>query len=228
MTSQDLQLPGLDCGQCGYRTCVELSHAASTNPMQLKKCIHLKANHNPAMGRSGCPAESCPSIASPTPDRCESVSWRDSLDREFDFILDPFPEEPGPRETIHPLHWAGVQARGLHAGDLVTGRPLVAGCPVTHCGKIKGIDEGSALIDWWVVGPMAARGGKAVEIGAYLPVAFEGLVSQSRVEIRIGQRYQWLPRSCMMQWRHSGIVNFIVRDSAANLLRVRIEGVTLG
>jgi len=34
-------LPGLDCGVCGMRTCEELAERLQTNPELIKRCIYL-------------------------------------------------------------------------------------------------------------------------------------------------------------------------------------------
>ena len=44
--------------------------------------------------------------------------------------------------------------------------------------------------------------------------------------MEIGRRYWFQPRMCMMQWRHSGLVNFINRGPDG--LQVRIEGLWIG
>ena len=37
----DTQLPGLNCGLCGYRTCDEFHEHLSTSPDLIRRCIHL-------------------------------------------------------------------------------------------------------------------------------------------------------------------------------------------
>jgi hypothetical protein len=46
------------------------------------------------------------------------------------------------------------------------------------------------------------------------------------VEVRIGMRYYFQPHMCMLQWRHSGLVNYINRTGDA--LQVRLEGLWIG
>jgi len=64
------------------------------------------------------------------------------------------------------------------------------------------------------------------DIGYYIAEAYEGLVAESRVDIRIGMRYFFQPRMCMLQWRHSGLVNAISRRG--DLLQIRLEGLFIG
>ena len=40
----EMELPGLDCGLCGYRTCDELRERLVTSPEMLERCIHLSKN----------------------------------------------------------------------------------------------------------------------------------------------------------------------------------------
>ena len=38
------QLPGLNCGLCGLRTCDDLATRVRTEPQWLERCIHLSAD----------------------------------------------------------------------------------------------------------------------------------------------------------------------------------------
>jgi len=43
LTSATLDLlPKLDCGACGYKTCIDFSNAVDNNESELKRCIHVK------------------------------------------------------------------------------------------------------------------------------------------------------------------------------------------
>ena len=35
------QLPGLDCGSCGQKTCWQFAEVVAKNPKEIEKCIHL-------------------------------------------------------------------------------------------------------------------------------------------------------------------------------------------
>ena len=96
-------LPGLDCGLCGVRTCAELAERLPGRPDLLARCIHL----SPASARreetKGAPLPvRGPSFGPLAAPRGAAGAWTDSLGREFDFYLEHFPEEPGPREVILP------------------------------------------------------------------------------------------------------------------------------
>jgi len=170
-----------------------------------------------------------PRQASPFPDvsPCDS-SWIDSLGREFDFFLEHFPEDPGPREVILPHNPQLTRELGIEVGDVMIGRPLgmSCGCPVTHCGVVTEVDPRTGVIVWCVTGPLRPRQEGYKDIGYYSAEAYEGLVQETRVEPKIGARYFFQPRLCMLQWRHSGLVNFI--NHTPEGLRLRLEGLWIG
>ena len=112
-------LPGLDCGVCGMRSCEELAERLPDNPELIKRCIYLSDDRYEAQQTAAenqthpltAPAIStqptttaaacagCAPTASPMTSFVPGMSqpWRDSLGREIDFYLEHFPEEPGPR-----------------------------------------------------------------------------------------------------------------------------------
>ena len=201
-------LPGKDCGQCGFRTCAALADLAADEPDAIHRCVHLPAGSVPLNV-----------LDAPPP------TWQDALGREYDCVLEQFPEDPGPRETIVPFNSARLERLGLKRGDVVFGRPAAVGCPVTHVGVVMSDPiETDGAVCWCVVGPMAARGtASAVEVGLYNPLAYEGLVRHSRVELQLGKRYFFLPQTCMLQSRHSGVVAALARRAEG--MRVRFEGI---
>jgi uncharacterized Fe-S cluster-containing protein len=221
------ELPGLNCGVCGYRTCDALAAELDDRPDLIKRCISLAQatiDAAPAAGtRPGAAAASCAQTG-----KGERTAWQDSLGREFDFYLEHFPEDPGPREIILPHNPMLTREMDVQAGDLIIGRPLgmSCGCPITHCGVVSEVDRRTGVIVWCVTGPLAARANGFKDIGYYIAEGYEGLISETRAEILIGMRYFFQPRRCMLQWRHSGLVNFINRS--ADGLQVRVEGLWIG
>jgi uncharacterized Fe-S cluster-containing protein len=222
-------LPGLDCGACGSRTCKEFAQVLLEAPDEAKRCIHLSGKTT-----SGCTtnrtAAACPASCASCGDTDEVVApdWKDSLGREYDFILDTFPNEPGPRETMLPHNPQLTKEMGITRGDILIGRPLgmSCGCPITHCGVVMNVDTRTGVIVWCVTGPLGPRAGAHKDIGYYSAEAYEGLVKDTQKELKIGMRYWFLPRRCMLQWRHSGLINFINRTKSG--CQVRIEGLLIG
>ena len=155
-------------------------------------------------------------------------AWRDTLGREFDFYLEHFPEDPGPREVILPHNPLLTREMEIRRGDTLIGRPLgmSCGCPITHCGIVTDVDPRTGVIVWCVTGPLGPRANGFKDIGYYIAEAYEGLISDARLEIRIGARYFFQPRMCMLQWRHSGLVNYMNRTPGG--LQVRVEGLWIG
>ena len=125
-------LPKLDCGLCGYKTCIDFATMVDKGEDELKKCIHIAEKLNIK------PLEKGFNYSKGGTATGETMGWKDYMQREFDFILDMFPGEQGPRETILPYNPALVKELGVKKGDVMIGRPMgmSCGCPVTHCGIV--------------------------------------------------------------------------------------------
>lgn len=204
-------LPGKNCGQCGFQTCAELAAFAAAQPDVLKRCIYR---------------EKSPPATTGLWSMAEEITWADALGREYEFILEQFPEDPGPRETIVPLNPATIGKLAVKKGDILYGRPALVGCPVTHVGVVvEEPDYLNGAITWCIVGPLAARD-QGREIGYYQIVAYDGLVRHSREELQIGRRYYFLPRTCVLLSRHSGLISALAKRGDET--RVRLEGIWIG
>ena len=216
-------LPNLNCGACGYKTCTDFASAVDIDKAELKKCIHAKKAVTEVSGHSNC--INCVK----TENLGEKLNWKDSLTRDFDFILDIFDGEPGPKETILPYNPTLVKELGVKKGDVMIGRPMgmSCGCPVTHCGVVTDVDPRNGVIHWYVTGPLRPRSEGFVDIGYYVSQAYEGIIKESKEKIELGRRYWFLPRRCMLQWRHSGLVNAVTKLKDGSY-KVRIEGLLIG
>ena len=235
------QLPGLDCGGCGVKTCKDFAVILVTNPEQIKRCTTFKGalitevqtEAKPVQTQT--PTKQTQTIgATASCDVCEFTitgpenAWKDSLGRDYDFVLQTFPNEPGPRETILPHNPALTKEMEIKKGDIMIGRPLgmSCGCPITHCGVVMNVDYKTGVIVWCVTGPLMPRLKGFKDIGYYAAEAYEGIVKDTKKELRVGMRYWFLPRRCMLQWRHSGLMNFLAKTKDG--YQVRIEGLMIG
>jgi uncharacterized Fe-S cluster-containing protein len=238
----EVTLPGLNCGLCGSRTCNEFRAQLIAAPDLIRRCIHLSSDN---IGRSqpietppkadgcGCCAAACDSaprlnVLPRGQAATTAPTWRDSLNREFDFYLEHFPEDPGPREIIIPHNPMITREMDIKVGDILIGRPLgmSCGCPITHCGVATNVDARTGVIVWCVTGPLGPRQKGFKDLGYYIAEGYEGLVRENRCELKIGMRYYFQPRMCMLQWRHSGLINYLSRN--ADHWQVRLEGLWIG
>ena len=207
------KLTGKNCGSCGFKTCDEFVEIVQNDPDAIKRCTFLGEKK----------------LCSISPEfKEEDITWKDQLGRDYDFILDKFPGETGPRETIILFNPVNVEKLKIKKGDVLYGRPawISCGCPVTHVGVV--VDEPdyfNGTVVWCIVGPMLARE-RGINIGYYNTTSYEGIVKYTKKELQIGRRYYFQPRYCMLQWRHCGLVNQLAK--AKDGLRVRIEGLWIG
>ena len=74
--------------------------------------------------------------------------------------------------------------------------------------------------------PLRPRQEGFKDIGYYIAEGYEGIVHETRTEIKIGARYFFQPRMCMLQWRHSGLVNYV--NKLPNGWQIRLEGLWIG
>jgi hypothetical protein len=232
---------------CGYRTCDEFRGHLASSPELIRRCIHLsddRIGNVPHTERprdmEGCGscAGSCGAVQAgdrvaaigihPAGEPTGASNWRDSLGREFDFYLEHFPEEPGPREIIIPHNPMITRELDIQIGDIMIGRPLgmSCGCPITHCGVATHVDQRTGVMSWCVTGPLGPRQKGYKDLGYYIAEGYEGLVHESQHDLKIGMRYFFQPRMCMLQWRHSGLLNYLSRNG--NHWQVRLEGLWIG
>lgn len=216
-------LPMLHCGACGYRTCDDFAEQVETGKSDLKLCIHVQPDSEKETIVKNC--IECKTATG----MGEKMGWKDHLNRDFDFILDCFDNEPGPRETVLPYNPLLTKELGVKKGDIMIGRPMgmSCGCPITHCGIVLDADTKNGVINWCVTGPLKPRSEGFIDIGYYIAQGYEGIIRESKEKIVIGRRYWFMPRRCMLQWRHSGLVNAVAK-MADGSYKVRIEGLFIG
>lgn len=215
MKAKNFNSLNLNCGNCGFKSCREFLKEVKEKPKIKNRCTYLRKNLKEQKDPISFKLE-------------KKVTWRDSLGREFDFFLEHFPEDPGPEEIILPHNPLMVKLLKIKEGDFIAGRPLgiSCGCPITHCGIVKKVEKETGVITWCVTGPLTSQRGNFKNIGYYRAEGYKGIVRVSRVNLKIGMRYFFQPRYCMLQWRHSGLVNYINRLKDG--VEVRIEGLWIG
>ena len=218
---EEIQLPNLNCGLCGFKSCDEMKIKLKKNPELIERCVIL-SSAKIKKEKHIAPCFSCQNSLT------EKITWKDSLQREYDFVLDHFPEDPGPREIIHLHNPSIIEKLDIKIGDILIGRPLgmSCGCPITHCGEAIKVEKEFGVITWCVTGPLNPRQKKYKNLGYYSAEGYEGIVKESQKELKIGMRYYFLPRRCMLQWRHSGLLNFLNKSS--NEYQIRVEGLLIG
>jgi uncharacterized Fe-S cluster-containing protein len=201
-------------------------------PDLLERCIHL-APERISVQQQAPAAVAGTACAACAPQRRGQaaggrVKFQDSLGRDFDFYLEHFPEDPGPREIIIPHNPMLTREMDIQPGNILIGRPLgmSCGCPVTHCGVVINVDPRTGVIVWCVTGPLQPRQQGFKDLGYYIAEGYEGIVNETRSELKIGMRYFFQPQMCMLQWRHSGLLNYLNRTSTG--YQVRVEGLWIG
>lgn len=148
---------------------------------------------------------------------------KDFHDNQFDFLLKPVGDEISARKIIRPFRSDLIQYFSIKEGDIVMGRPMGAGCPVTHVLKVYHIDDMTGVLYTWSVGPKFAREGKVIDIKAYYMVGFEGIAANVVKEPKVGKTAGFLPSFCMLRLTHYGLVNMVM-DTEEGLF-VRVEDI---
>lgn len=199
-------LPGFNCGRCGFGSCTEFAEVIQTKSVSMELCPFLTQERFTSnkieierlvAGRlNGC--------------QKKIVGVIDSY--EADIILDPLKGEISCREVLMPMALVDLQV-----GEVIEYRPL--GCPIVHYGKVLKVDH--LLVTVHLIGPCRRRESetKFTPVGCCMVIAFEGKFHGKN--IKVGETVRFLPKHCMMQKVHSGVV---VKIEDENIL---IEGIDL-
>lgn len=203
-------LPGFNCGNCGYPSCESFAIALQNKKKSLSGCSVL----------SGYDYQSNKKEIENILNQTKYTLAKDAapivgvIDKyKADITLNPMKGETSCREVLSPFF------RGqLNVNDVVRYRPI--GCPITHIAKI--IETQHSLITVQIIGPGNDRNYDSQEIkdiGVCMLIAFIG--SYEGRPIKVGETIRFLPHHCMMQKIHSGVV---VNLENGNVL---IEGIDL-
>jgi uncharacterized Fe-S cluster-containing protein len=207
-------LPGHNCGACGYPRCDGFAAAVAAGKATVSGCLVLSQERyrgNLARIRALIPASAETAPSGATEAIAAPVGLIDGY--EADFILAPFRGEAACREILHALTPGAVGA-----GDVIRYRPL--GCPIAHFARILEVRDG--LFTVHVVGPRHRLGDEEfsyTDIGLCMVMGFEGDVKGKPPEV--GRTVRFIPEECMMQKVHSGVV---VKCEGRT---VRLEGIDL-
>ena len=199
-------LPGYNCGRCGFDSCTDFAEGIKIKSASINLCPFL------IQERFTSNKKEIEKLVSKELNACRDkiVGVIDSY--EADIILDPLKGEISCREVLMPMALVNLQI-----GEVMEYRPL--GCPIVHYGKVIKIDH--LLVTVHLIGPCRRRESqiKFTPVGCCMVIAFEGQIHGEN--IRVGETIRFLPKHCMMQKVHSGVV---VRLEDNNIL---IEGIDL-
>ena len=182
--------PGRDCGACGYGTCDEFFFALNAGIKKREEC--------PFSSKNRC--REIPGIRT-------VLGTEDILGNSFDFILHPLPGECSARKILLPFRPDLVERWNICPDDIITGRPMGAGCPVQHVLRVLSANCVSGVIVTHVVGPLFSRGREVKDLKAYHIIGFEGMAESIGQSPVFGKRMSFLPAYCMMNLAHTGVVN---------------------
>jgi hypothetical protein len=211
------QLPGFNCGECGYTNCTQFAAALVAGGAETTGCPFLlqdrfkESNERVNEILSGKTWEAVEDTED-TEEEAGIIGLIDHL--AADFVLSPLRGEPSCREDLHPFD-IGIQAE---IGDILRYRPW--GCPITHFAEVLAVAPGIFTVH--VVGPLhrLGRDMEWTDAGLCMVVGFEGLVTRGDMP-DVGATVRFLPEHCMMGKVHSGVIVHSEGD------RVRIEGIDL-
>ena len=198
--------PGKNCGACGFASCEEFK-------------VYID---------EGKRTESdCPYYHQETVKQVKEASYSgiDVAGFKYDFVLIPFSGEPSARKFVIPFRADLVEKWDIQAGDLVTGRPAGAGCPVYHALRVISANKITGVLECHTVGPLVARKEKAHDVQAYHVHAFEGIAEVLLKPPTFGLRQRFLPGYCMMDLSHTAVVNMVLKKKEG--IHVRLEDIRI-
>lgn len=202
--------PGKNCGSCGKRTCTDFMEAVKAGTLKHDNCpFYVPVTKTKPVGMF--------------PET--EYSGIDVVGQKYDFWLAPIPGEISARKIVLPYRPDLVEKWDIKKGDIVTGRPSGAGCPVQHVISVLDANPITGVITGYVVGPAYARGKEVKDVMEYHMLGFEGRAMVIGETPQFGKRYSFLPGTCMMGRAHTGLVNTVIGKPWG--LQVRIENIII-
>ena len=208
-TASEWAPPGKDCGACGFPSCGAFSDAMADGRAGPEACPFYRPSSTPVSG-------------DPVPFNYSGV---DVVGQRYDFVVRSLPGEPSARKIVLPFRPDIVERMDIKRGDIVTGRPAGAGCPVQHVIRVLDADWVTGVITGHVVGPAFSRNSEVKDVREYHMLGFEGEAVPISAEPRFGVRHSFLPGFCMMDRAHTGLVNMVIRKPWG--IHVRVEDVVI-
>ncbi len=187
-----------NCGLCGNQSCEEFRNL-------LKKGIKHETD---------CPFHAKDRNATVIEDNT------DTHGNKFDFVLKAIGNEISARKIVRPFRVDLIEKLDIKEGDIVVGRPMGAGCPVTHVLKVYEVDHLAGLLYTWVVGPLYSRGKEVKDISAYAMIGFEGIAENIVKHPKVGLGAGFMPNFCMLRLTHYGLVNKVLNTSEGIVVRI--------
>ncbi|OPY38453.1 MAG: hypothetical protein A4E35_00876 [Methanoregula sp. PtaU1.Bin051] len=198
--------PGKDCGACGLASCGEFRILAESGKRNFSDCPYFSTE----LGWCATKA---------------SYSGTDILGHQYDFVLAAFEGEISARKFIVPFRADLVERWDIGPGEIVTGRPAGAGCPIYHALRVISVNPVTGVLECHTVGPLEARKGKVHDVQAYHVHAFEGIAEVIRNPPVLGARQRFLPGYCMMDLSHTAVINMVLKKKGG--IHVRLEDIRL-
>ena len=199
--------PGRNCGACGQESCIAFIEAVQGGLMAESDCPFYQDGK----------LDQVP-LLSEYPDK-------DILGDPIEFVLNPLPGEVSARKLLLPFRPDLVERWDIRPGDILTGRPMGAGCPVQHVLRVISASMVSGVLTCHVVGPAYSRGREVKDLEAYHMIGFEGIAIPVLKVPTFGKRMRFLPGFCMMNIGHTGVVNMVLQTSSG--LHIRVEDIRL-
>lgn len=201
MLNESWYPPMKNCGLCGDVSCENFMKNVDEKKKNINECIYYSNNLK-------------------TKEDCNNYGVKDLNGHEFDFVLKAVPGEVSARKIIRPFRADLIERFSIKKGDYVMGRPMGAGCPVTHVLEVYKVDEIAGVLYTWVVGPDISRNNKVIDINAYGMTGFEGIATQIKRTPQFGKKAGFMPAFCMLRLTHYGLVNMVLEQKEGLLVRV--------